>query len=63
MSSKGKSKEISMKSLEMIKAGGQSGQNNGPTGSARTYAKGKAPSMSTDFNPQKHKPCGYVVGR
>ena len=37
-----------------VSAGGGSGENNGPTGSSRSYPKGKN-TRSTDFNPMK---CG-----
>lgn len=48
--SKGKSKEISSKSLPMIQAGGKSGS--GPTGSKNAYAKGSKVSMSANFVPK-----------
>jgi hypothetical protein len=46
----GKDKELSSKSMDMIKGGG-SGDGNGPTGSSRSYPKGSKVSMTPDFNP------------
>ncbi len=44
------SKEISSKSLDMIKAGGKSGS--GPTGSTSSYPKGGKVGMTADFVPK-----------
>lgn len=48
-----------------MSAGGDSGSNNGPTGSARVYPK-KAPNTThpdkTDWNPMKIKATCYGVG-
>lgn len=49
-----KTKEISTKKAEMIKAGG-SGDGSGPTGSSRSYPKGGKVSMEANFNPMKDK--------
>jgi len=60
----GKDKEISSKPAEMIKAGG-SGDGGGPTGSSRSYPKGKGPSMKPDFNPmddRKRSGTDWAVG-
>jgi hypothetical protein len=49
---------------EMLRAGGDSGENNGPTGSKRNYAK-KGREMgtphNTDWNPMKSKPSTYGI--
>jgi hypothetical protein len=62
----GKDKEISSKSMDMIKGGGVDGDNSGPTGSSRTYPKGGKVSMTPDFNPMNDKKRGatgiYVDG-
>ena len=61
----GKDKEISSKPAEMIKAGGGSGSNSGPTGSANTYPKGKSGGFKPDFNPMNDKKRGgtdWAVG-
>jgi hypothetical protein len=58
----GKSKEISQKPLEMIKAGGKTGTD-GPTESAREYPKGGKPKMDANaFNPMNHPPPTYGIG-
>ena len=60
----GHDKEISSKPADMIKAGG-SGDGGGPTGSSRSYPKGKSGSFSPDFNPMKDKHRGgtdWAVG-
>lgn len=50
----GHDKEISDKSMEMIKGGASKSDSRGaPTGSSRTYPKGGSVSMKPDFNPQK----------
>jgi hypothetical protein len=56
-------KEVSKGHLEMNRGGrGDSGENNGPTGSSRHYGK-KAPGAThpdkTDWNPIKGKPSTY----
>lgn len=54
----------SMKSMEMIKAGGSSDAS-GPTNSSRMYPKGGKPSMSADFNPRNDRRRGgttWAVG-
>lgn len=53
-------KEVSMKSIEGAKGGGESGT--GPTGSSRSYPKGKSSGFSADFNPMKHPATDYAVG-
>lgn len=57
-------KEISTKSLDMVKGGG-SGDGSGPTSSSRSYPKGSKPIMSPDFNPMHDKKRGgtdWAVG-
>ena len=63
----GKDKEISSKPVEMTKAGasGSDSGSGGPTGSSRTYPKGKGPSMKPDFNPmddRKRSGTDWAVG-
>lgn len=61
---RGEDKEISHSSLEMNRAGGDSGEDNGPTGSSRHYGK-KAPGSThpdkTDWSPMKKKPSRYAL--
>jgi hypothetical protein len=47
--------------LEPMKGGASNSGNTGPTGSARTYAKGKSTHHNTDWNPQKCSPSTYGV--
>jgi hypothetical protein len=51
---------------EAMRAGGSSGQDNGPTGSKRDYGKkgqtGSGAPHNTDWNPIKGKPSTYAVG-
>lgn len=56
-----KSKVISTKSLAPVRGGGACGANNGPTGSARSYAKGSTPSKQ-NWNPQKAPASKFFVG-
>ena len=56
------SKEISSKTMEMTKAGGQT-SGGGPTESTRSYPKGGKPSMNAAaFNPMNGKPSTYGIG-
>jgi hypothetical protein len=58
----GSDKEIDRGPMPMIKAGGSGGDKSGPTGSSRTYPKGKAPGMDARaFNPMNDKVAGYAV--
>lgn len=56
----GKSSETKSASSMHVSAGGNSGENNGPTGSSRSYPKGKS-VRSTDFNPMKKAPSTYGI--
>lgn len=61
----GHGKEISSKSMDMIKGGGNGGNDSGPTGSSRLYPKGGKVSMKPDFNPMNDKKRGatdWAVG-
>jgi hypothetical protein len=61
----GHGKEISSKSMDMIKGGGGGGNDSGPTGSSRFYPKGGKVSMKPDFNPMNDKKRGatdWAVG-
>ena len=51
--STGKSKLLTTKAVPPVKAGASYGGNSGPTGSPRTYPKGKGPTdgAACDFNP------------
>lgn len=40
----------------------KSGDGSGPTGSSRSYPKGKGGAMKSDFNPQKVAATDYAVG-
>lgn len=57
-------KDSSERSLEMLKAGSTTGENNGPTGSKRDYAKsGKSaaePRLS-NWNPMTMKASTYGI--
>ena len=63
MSSTNYSKVGSSGSGSSMKAsgGGDSGANNGPTGSARSYPKGKGGSHNTNWNPMKLPASTYAV--
>lgn len=56
-------KNITCKSLPMIKGGG-SGDGSGPTSSSRTYPKGGGASMSANFLPSsgQRSSTRWVVG-
>lgn len=44
------------------RAGGSSGENSGPTGSSRSYPKGKGGNvMRTDWNPMKKAASTYGI--
>ena len=44
-----------------VEGGGDSGGNNGPTGSSRSYPKGKGSTHRTDWNPMKSAASTYAV--
>jgi hypothetical protein len=46
---------------QRAKGGGDSGANNGPTGSARSYPKGKGDTHNTNWNPMKLPASTYGV--
>jgi len=56
----GKSSKVESSSSMHVSGGSSSGSNNGPTGSARDYPKGKT-IRSTDFNPMKCAASTYGV--
>jgi hypothetical protein len=58
---KGGSKVEHTGKLEMISGGYDSGGNNGPTGSSRSYPKGKGAHHNTDWNPQKGKASTFGI--
>lgn len=62
----GKSKEISSKPAEMIKAGPAGGTGGtGVTGSSRSYPKGSKVRLAADFNPlddKKRSGTDWAVG-
>lgn len=55
-------KEISSKPLEMVKAGSSSSGSSGPTGSSRTYPKGKGPGNGAWADPMKGSCTDWAVG-
>jgi hypothetical protein len=60
----GKDKELSSKSLDMLKAGG-SGDGGGVTGSPSRYPKSSKVNLTPDFNPMKDSKRGgtcWAVG-
>lgn len=58
----GEGKVTSSKAMSDTAHGGGSGDGSGPTGSSRSYPKGKGSPHRTDFNPQKVKATDLYVG-
>lgn len=61
---RGEDKEISSSHLAMNSGGKDTGGNNGPTGSSRSYPKkspGSTHPSQTDWNPIKKKPSTYAI--
>jgi hypothetical protein len=56
-----KSSHVSSGSAQKVSGGGDSGGNNGPTGSARSYPKGRGSEHRTDWNPMKKPASTYGV--
>lgn len=61
MSNEGKSKQVSTGKLEGMQ-GHVKTSDNGPTGSSRSYPKGKGSVHNTNWNPMKMKGSTYGIG-
>jgi hypothetical protein len=61
MASENKVESTSSGSSMKMSGGASSSGSSGPTGSARTYPKGKGSAHNTDWNPMKTKASTYGV--